>query len=169
MTCEKLYILQDEDSCLSIELDNEIGINNLRAYNPWINWFCDNLVSTAWMRGRILCLSPQGGFYNASNPIPGVVVAPGAITGYATTVTQPPANATVAEGTTRGCGRWYTVISAGETCVEICTQTGITADLFRDVSPSLTGSSTEDCTGLLQEGLTYCVGPVWGWNIEDED
>ncbi|KAL6229265.1 hypothetical protein BDW75DRAFT_249917 [Aspergillus navahoensis] len=169
MTCDKLYILQNTDTCQSIELDNEIGLDNLRVYNPWINWFCDNLHSTAWMRGRTLCLSPQGGFYNITDPIPGVIVAPGGSTGYTTTVTQPPANATVAEGTTLACGKWYTVTTVGKTCVEVCTQTGITADLFRAVNPSLVGNSTEDCTGLLKEGLTYCVGPVWDWDREEDD
>ncbi|KAL6234521.1 hypothetical protein BDW75DRAFT_241027 [Aspergillus navahoensis] len=163
MTCDKLYILQDMDTCQSIELDNGIGIDNLRAYNPWINWFCDNLVSTAWMRGRTLCLSPQGGFYNVTDPIPGVIVAPGGSTGYTTVVTQPPANATVAEGTTLACGKWYTATTVGSMCAEVCTQTGITADLFRAANPSLAGDSAEDCTGLLKEGLTYCVGPVWDW------
>ncbi|KAL4756751.1 pectate lyase superfamily protein-domain-containing protein [Aspergillus foveolatus] len=80
MTCDTLYILQDTDTCQTIELDNGIGLDSLRAYNPWINWLCDNLQSTAWMRGRTLCLSPQGGFYNVTDPIPGVIVAPGGST-----------------------------------------------------------------------------------------
>jgi LysM repeat protein len=169
MTCDKLYILQDTDTCQSIKLDNGIGLDNLQAYIPWINWFCDNLVSTAWMRGRTLCLSPQGGFYNVTDPIPGVIIAPGGSTGYTTTVTQPPANATVAKGTILACGKWYTVTTVGNTCAEVCTQTGITADLFRTVNPSLAGNSAEDCTGLLKQGLTYCVGPVWDWDREDDD
>ncbi|KAL4769204.1 pectate lyase superfamily protein-domain-containing protein [Aspergillus nidulans var. acristatus] len=128
MTCDKLYILQDTDTCQSIELDNRIRLDNLRAYNPWINY-----------------------------------------TGYTTTVTQPPANAMVAEGTILACGKWYTVTTVGNTCAEVCTQTGITADLFRTVNPSLAGNSAEDCTGLLKQGLTYCVGPVWDWDREDDD
>lgn len=169
LTCEKLYILQDTDTCESIELDTGIGLDNLRAYNPWINFFCDNLVPTVLIHGRTLCLSPQGGFYNVSNPIPGVIVAPGGSTGYTGTVVPPAANATVAEGTTRYCGKWYTVSDEEDTCASVCAMTKITSDLFREVNPSLAGDGVEDCTGLLEVGLTYCVGPVWGWdNMPDE-
>jgi hypothetical protein len=135
----------------------------MRAYNLWINYFCDNLVSTVWIHGRILCLSPQGNVYNVSNPIPGVVVAPGGSTGYTSTVVLPPGNSTVANGTTLYCGIWYAVAAADETCAKICASTGITNDLFREVNPSLAGNATEDCTGLLQVGTTYCVGQVWSW------
>ncbi|KAI2786052.1 hypothetical protein POX_h09817 [Penicillium oxalicum] len=63
LTCDKMYILADTDTCGSIELDAGIGIGNLRAYNPWIDFFCDNLLSTVWVHGRTLCLSPQTGVY----------------------------------------------------------------------------------------------------------
>lgn len=163
LTCEKLYILQDTDTCTSIELDTGIGLNSLRTYNPWINYFCDNLVPTVWIHGRTMCLSPQGGVYNVTDPIPGVIVAPGSSTGYTGTVVEPPANSTLAEGTTPYCGKWYTVTGADETCASVCSFNGITADLFRQVNPSLAGNAVEDCTGLLVVGRTYCVGPLWNW------
>ncbi|GIJ91455.1 hypothetical protein Asppvi_010421 [Aspergillus pseudoviridinutans] len=164
LTCEKLYILQPEDTCDSIETATGIGLDNLRVYNAWINYFCDNLQPTVWIHGRTLCLTPQAGFYNVTDPIPGVIVAPGGRTGYTGTAKTPPSNATLAAGTTLACGKWYTVTAAGETCASICASTGITSDLFRQVNPSLMGSAVEDCTGLLKVGSTYCVGPLWGWN-----
>jgi hypothetical protein len=51
LTCNKLYVLQDEDTCESIEFATEIEMGGLRAYNPWINYFCDNLASTVWIHG----------------------------------------------------------------------------------------------------------------------
>jgi hypothetical protein len=167
LSCNKLYVLQDEDTCESIEMSTDIALDSLRSYNPWINYFCDNLLSTVWIHGRLLCLSPQGGLYNVTNPIPGVVVAPGESSGYSTMVVPPPAGSKVADGTTRYCGKWYTVTSDEETCVTVCTSTGITAGLFREVNPSLAGETVEDCTGLLEVDVTYCVAPIWGWDTVD--
>jgi LysM repeat protein len=167
LTCDRLYVLDDQDTCDSIERATDIDLGGLRAYNPWINYFCDNLVPTVWIHGRILCLSPQGGQYNVTDPIPGVVVAPGETTGYSGMVVAPPNGTTLAEGTTIYCGKWYTVSSSEETCAAVCSSTGITADLFRAVNPSLAGEGLEDCTELMEVGLTYCVAPIWGW--EDVD
>ncbi|KAL4756197.1 pectin lyase-like protein [Aspergillus foveolatus] len=167
LTCDRLYVLDDADSCDSIELSADVRLGSVRAYNPWVNYFCDNLASTVWIHGRILCLSPQGGLYNVSNPIPGVVVAPSGSTGYSSRVVAPPEGSTVAEGTTPYCGKWYTVSSSNETCAAVCSATGITAGMFREVNPSLAGGAVEDCTALLQVGVTYCVAPIYGW--EDVD
>ncbi|KAL3483769.1 pectate lyase superfamily protein-domain-containing protein [Aspergillus germanicus] len=165
LMCDRLYVLDDEGTCESIEHATAIAPGDLRAYNPWINYFCDDLVPTVWIHGRILCLSPQGGQYNVINPIPGVVVAPGETTGYSGMVVAPPKGTTLAEGTTIYCGKWYTVTSGEETCAAVCSSTGITADLFRAVNPSLAGERLEDCTGLMKVGLTYCVAPIWGWEV----
>ncbi|KAL2801743.1 hypothetical protein BJX63DRAFT_426546 [Aspergillus granulosus] len=167
LACDKLYVLNDEDTCESIELAADIALGSLRAYNPWIDYFCDNLVSTVWIHGRILCLSPQGGRYKVTKPIPGVVTARGESTGYSSMLVAPPRGSTVAEGTTIYCGKWYTVSSSQETCAAVCSLTGITADLFREANPSLVGERVEDCTGLLQVGVTYCVAPIWAWMYAD--
>jgi hypothetical protein len=168
LTCDTVYVLDDEDTCELIEFATEIDIGGLRAYNPWINYFCDNLVSTVWIHGRILCLSPQGGLYNVTDPSPGVVVAPSGVTGYLNMVVPASNGSTLADGTTIYCGKWYTISSTEDTCAAICSSTGITADLFREVNPSLAGVKLEDCTGLLEVGLTYCVAPIWGWDATDD-
>ncbi|EPS31540.1 peptidoglycan binding domain-containing protein [Penicillium oxalicum 114-2] len=124
---------------------------------------CDNLLSTVWVHGRTLCLSPQNGIYNVSNPIPGVVVASGDSTGYTSRAIPPPGNGTVANSTTLFCGGWHTITSAEETSAKICISNGITSDLFYQINPSLAVSGAGDCTTLLKVGITYCVGPIWSW------
>ncbi|KAG2000883.1 hypothetical protein GB937_010729 [Aspergillus fischeri] len=169
LTCDRIYILQPNDTCLSIEIALDMSFGTVRAYNPWIDFWCENLQSTTWTHGHILCLSPQAGYYNATKPTPGVVVSPGSNTGYATAIVPPAANATIASGTTPYCGRWYEVTSTEETCARVCVQNGITSDLFRKVNPSLASESAESCTGLLKVGVTYCVGPIYGWDSIVED
>jgi hypothetical protein len=164
LTCDTLYILQDKDTCDSIELAQDLDIGAVRRYNPWLNFWCDNLQTTTWTNGHTICLTPQAGYYNITDPIPGVLIAPGESTGYMTAAIAPPSNATVANGTTPYCGRWYEVTSADDTCVSICTSNSITIGLFRDVNPSIAGTGSADCTGLLQAGLTYCVGPLYTWD-----
>jgi hypothetical protein len=163
LTCSTLYI-QPNDTCLAIELDQDLALGDVRKYNSWIDYWCDNLQTTTWTHGHTLCLSPQGGIFNATNPIPGENIAPGSSTGYTGRVIPAPAEATVAEGTTLYCGRWHEVANEDETCVEVCTRNGITSDLFRAVNPSIAGDGVDSCSGLLMAGITYCVGPIYGWD-----
>jgi hypothetical protein len=164
LTCDTLYILQESDTCRSIEREQGLQVGAVRKYNPWVNYWCDNLQSTTWTNGHTICLTPQAGYFNVTDPIPGVVIAPGESTGYTSAAVPPPKDATVAEGTTEYCGRWYKVTSAEDSCVNICTTNGITIGLFREVNPSIAGTGSGDCTGLLKVGLTYCVGPIYTWD-----
>ncbi|KAH0386232.1 hypothetical protein KCU92_g2809, partial [Aureobasidium melanogenum] len=60
-TCD-IYVLQSEDICLSIEIEQGIRWPlNLQTYNPWIDWYCSNLDFFRNFDGGILCVSPQGG------------------------------------------------------------------------------------------------------------
>jgi hypothetical protein len=168
LTCDTLYILQANDTCLSIEIKQNRDLGTVKKYNSWIDYWCDNLQTTTWIHGHTLCLSPQGGIFNTTDPIPGVVVAPGSSTGYTGRVIPAPANATVADGTTLYCGRWFEVSDAEASCASVCTQNGITIDLFRAVNPSIAGDGVESCSGLLKTGVTYCVGPIYGWDSVEE-
>lgn len=71
----------------------------------------------------------------------------------------PPANSTVAPGTTTKCGRWYSA-TADDLCVQICLKFEISAKLFKAANPSL----VTDCDNNLVAGDAYCVGPVPHWN-----
>lgn len=139
---------------------------DLRAYNPWIDFSCDNLQTATWVHGHTLCLSPQAGIFNSTDPVPGVIIRPAPKPGYTMVVTPPPEEgAVVADGTTLNCGKWYTVTDEEESCVKICTATGITIGLFEEVNPSFVGGESEEtCADLLRVGSTYCVGPIWGWD-----
>jgi hypothetical protein len=135
----------------------------LRDLNPWICPFCTNLHDTSTAHGHVLCLTPQGGVYNATNPGYGSGHDPNADhSGYGSYLVEPPANATVAEGTTLRCGKWHTA-AEGETCPAICVQAGITHPLFVAVNPSLPSDSVA-CSGSVVPGVTYCTAPLRGWN-----
>jgi hypothetical protein len=152
LTCDTLYILQANDTCLSIEIKQNLNLGTVKKYNSWIDYWCDNLQTTTWIHGHTLCLSPQGGIFNTTDPIPGVVVAPGSSTGYTSQVIPAPANATVANGTTPYCGRWFEVSDAEASCASVCLQNRITIDLFRAVNPSIAGDGVESCSGCCRRG-----------------
>ncbi|KAL3476570.1 hypothetical protein BJX99DRAFT_227652 [Aspergillus californicus] len=143
-----------------------MGYGDVRKYNPWVSYTCDNIHIASETYGTIICLSPQGGEYD-TNKTGGGATTPFPSNGYAPVAVLPPVNATLAAGTTENCGIWHEA-AAGESCVVICMQGMITHDLSVEVNPSL---DTQDCTGSLQIGLTYCVGPTQSWDVPfiDED
>lgn len=168
LSCEHTYLLQPNDTCYSIEADHSDimfdaatgTITSLRQVNPWIDTYCLNLQATSDAWGRVLCLSPQGGVFNATEPVP-TSSRPGAEhTGYGPYPIIPPENATVANGTTLRCGHWTTVAD-GDTCAGVCLQNKITRALFLEVNPSL---DPKKCTDSLVPGLTYCTAPTRAWN-----
>lgn len=166
LSCQDTYVLQDTDTCRSIERANADKMHDpttglaytLRDINPWIDIYCTNLQETSTAFGRVLCLSPQGGLSNATGYQPSNPNADQS--GWGAYMVEPPENATVADGTTRNCGKWHTAAD-GETCPAICMQEGLTSTLFLAVNPSL---NTAACTGSLVPGLTYCTAPLQGWN-----
>ena len=135
-------------------------IGKLKAYNPWINFDCANLHVASVVNGKILCLSPQAGTSTRTEGMPGVTPGPGTNTGYSERAIPPPANSTVADGTTMKCGKRRTVTET-DTCPWICVEASIPSKLFLEVNPSL---SKETCDQDLVIGLTYCVSPQYGWN-----
>ncbi|KAJ0422706.1 hypothetical protein BJY00DRAFT_64932 [Aspergillus carlsbadensis] len=173
LSCQYTHVLQDGDTCDSIESANfntMIDPTTRRPFalsdlNPWIDPFCTNLHDTSTAHGRVLCLTPQGGVYNptAINTGYGYSHDPNADRlGWGGYLVEPPENATVAEGTTLRCGKWHTA-REGETCPAICVHAGITHPLFVAVNPSL-GSDSVACSGSVVPGLTYCTAPLRGWN-----
>lgn len=159
MPCTNTYVLQPNDTCVSIEVENNYEIGDVRRYNPWVEFDCSNLHTTTSVYGHVICLgSKEGSSYTATAPIPGVTLGPGVHTGYVEGIVAPPSNATVADGTTLRCGKWH--VAEGESCPAICIQEYITAALFLKANPSL---NSADCTGSLVPGHAYCVGPNPGW------
>lgn len=169
LSCDHTYVLKSNDTCRSIEEANaEIMFDNstkriipLRQVNPWIDTYCSNLQSTSWAYGKVLCLTPQSGLFNATDPVSTSYNPWGTeSSGYGSWVVLPPDNATVAAGTTKHCGKWHTA-TTGDSCTQICVQDRITSNLFLQVNPSL---QSANCTGLLIPGNAYCTGPMRGWN-----
>lgn len=72
-----------------------------------------------------------------------------------TSITSPvPAPTNADPGTTRPCGKWYTVVS-GDECSVISVANGLTLADFFFLNPSI----DQNCTNLLL-GVAYCVAPV---------
>ncbi|GME48353.1 hypothetical protein CDV56_101071 [Neofusicoccum parvum] len=167
LTCATTYTLQAADTCLSIESNATLGLayGDVARFNPWVSFACENIqVAAAGAYGRTLCLAPQNGASNYSSPaVPGDSTVPGGVDGYAGHAVDPPANATVAEGTTMSCGKWYGGVVEEDSCASICVSQGITISLFLEVNPAL-GSAVGECSGKLEVGKTYCVGPTYDWD-----
>lgn len=75
MPCTNTYVLQPNDTCVSIEVENNYEIGDVRRYNPWVEFDCSNLHTTTSVYGHVICLgSKEGSSYTATAPIPGVKV-----------------------------------------------------------------------------------------------
>ncbi|OOQ88034.1 LysM domain protein [Penicillium brasilianum] len=156
LSCSPLYQLQDNDTCDTIEEQENLSYKGLSKLNPWIESDCSNLQIASEVYGKIVCLGPQGGTYvSNSTKLGGSQTS----TGYMPYVISPGVNATVASGTTKNCGKWH-IADSGDTCASICVQESITSSLFTKVNPSLVG---DDCSSLLVNGTYYCVGPIYEW------
>ncbi|KAL3478251.1 pectin lyase-like protein [Aspergillus californicus] len=166
--CDRTYTVKDDDSCYSIDVDQQVPVGTVQEYNRWIDTYCMNLQAVRETLGSVICVSPQGGTHNSTlGDSTGSEGSGGSSTmqggGYGSHLKQPPANATLAEGTTRWCTTWYTAVE-GDRCAVITVQNGIPASLLLEVNPSL---ARADCDGSLVEGLTYCVAPFVFWDDPD--
>ncbi|XP_014555283.1 carbohydrate-binding module family 50 protein [Bipolaris victoriae FI3] len=164
LTCPKLYTLQKDDSCVSIEMAQNLTLGDIRRYNPWLNLDCPNLHVATPVLGSVLCLGAQGANVTTTATLPtGPTAAPAPGDGYTDAPVDPPKGSTVAEGTTLRCGRWFVVADAAQTCTSMCVQNGITSELFLAANPSLKAA---DCSASLKMGKAYCVGPIWQWQSD---
>ncbi|RAL06587.1 pectin lyase-like protein [Aspergillus homomorphus CBS 101889] len=159
-SCDVQYTLQDNDTCFSIFREQHLKYGDVRKYNPWLNSECTNLQTTRQVHGSVVCLSPQGGSHNATGSKSS---KPKISNGYTNVITYAPDGATVANGTTCYCGKWYTV-EEGDTCAAICIKQEIPSGLFLASNPSLV---SDDCDSSLKVGYTYCVGPDTHWDDPD--
>ncbi|KAJ6007783.1 hypothetical protein N7540_011759 [Penicillium herquei] len=63
-TCETTYSIQSSDNCSDIEYAFSLNTYDLRKFNPWISYDCDNLQVASKIYGTNICLTPQGGVHN---------------------------------------------------------------------------------------------------------
>jgi hypothetical protein len=163
LSCGKLISYGQNDTCLGLEAQHELGFGDIQRFNPWINYECSNLVSGLDLFGDELCAGPQGGQHNFTGPGPiGDTTTPQHGNGYTAAPISPPKGASLATGTTEKCGKWQ-VAKEGDTCVGLCLAGEINITLFLSVNPSL-GTEYSDCSAKLSKGKAYCVGPTYDWN-----
>lgn len=159
MTCQTYYV-KPKDTCVSIEMSLDLDFGQIESYNSWLNRGCLNLQSGTSFYGKMICVSPQGGTFTGTIAPPAPTTNPGLGDGYSRTAVPPPVGVSVAEGTTRNCGKWH-VVSSGDTCSTICIRNMITTDLFHLVNPSL---KSVGCDASLKLQSALCVGPTYMWN-----
>ncbi|KAJ5689374.1 Pectin lyase fold/virulence factor [Penicillium macrosclerotiorum] len=162
-SCGEIYAYSADDTCFSIE-----GKMNMRRFtplsylNPWIDGRCTNLQDWAETHGRVVCMSYQAGLYTEMAPPPGVNSLPKIWRSSPTRNAPLPDDASVAEGTTRECGKWH-VVREGDTCASITALGGIEYSVFSAANPS--ALSKKDCTANLLVGFAYCIGPTRNWEL----
>ncbi|KAL2752051.1 glycoside hydrolase family 55 protein [Sodiomyces alcalophilus JCM 7366] len=168
-SCGTTYMLQDEDTCASIERNSTLSLKHgdVARYNPWVGFECALLQNISLSYGTVLCLGPLLGDHELDIPGGGDTTKPPVQDGYSSVIVPPPEDADVAEGTTPYCGVWH-VASAQDTCVTVCMEHAITANLLMQVNPSL-GTDMEECTSELEVGVTYCVAPYYDWEHYDDE
>jgi hypothetical protein len=161
-SCASPYILQETDTCWSIENAQMAEYETVRKYNPWLDAECTELHRSRDILGRVICLSPQAGDHNATG---GAATPSHGYNGYVSGVEYPPENATVATGTTEWCGLWH-VVKQGDSCATLCLANSLSFDLFVAVNHSLPRTG---CDASLIVGYAYCVGPHPQWEDSDEE
>jgi hypothetical protein len=166
--CDRTYVIQDGDSCYSIDVVQQVTVGTVQEYNLWIDTYCMNLHHVREVLGSVICLTPQGGTHNStsdetSSGSSGSGAGNKQGGGYGTHVVWPPEGTILAEGTTKWCMRFHTA-AEGDRCSVIMIQNAIPASLLLEVNPSL---SRTDCDASLVEGLTYCVAPHIHWDDPD--
>ncbi|KAL2825737.1 hypothetical protein BDW59DRAFT_172120 [Aspergillus cavernicola] len=143
-----LYDIYLGTTCIDIMEANNITMNALFAWNPYINRACTNLVA-----GDQVCIGQPGALPSPTTPSPAPIMK---TSGYATATVTPPGP--IPHGTTKKCGQFYQVRN-GDFCDSISDRFSIALDLFRVINPAI----NVDCTNLVP-GLYYCVLPTEDWN-----
>ncbi|GIC92923.1 uncharacterized protein Aud_009401 [Aspergillus udagawae] len=146
-TCQ-LYTIKSGDTCMQITNASSITLSQLRAWNPFINAGCSNLIA-----GDQICVSQPGAVWTGTT-IPGATATKTGV--YATATVAPPGP--VAFGTTPKCGKYYQV-NEGDYCQLIALNFTITVSLFEAINPQINAGCSN-----LSPGLYYCVLPTADWN-----
>ncbi|KAL3456377.1 hypothetical protein BJX64DRAFT_41437 [Aspergillus heterothallicus] len=148
----RLYPVTLGTTCEAISSINNISIDELYEWNPYLNSECTNLIA-----GDEVCISRPGtGVRPTATTTTFVTATMVRTSGYATATVAPPGQ--TPHGTTRRCGAYYQVRS-GDYCELIADNFSIDVPLFQAINPSI----NSDCTNLVP-GLYYCVSPTRDWN-----
>lgn len=162
LACASLVKYAKNDTCTGLEREGKMGFGDLRRFNPWINFECNNLETGGKAFGWVLCTEPQNGrFDNWGVGVSGDTVTPHPGSDYTAFPIDPPNNSTVAEDSTTKCGRWY-VTEKGDSCSTICMSAGIHISLLLAANPSL-GKDLAKCSENLVPERAYCTGPTYEW------
>lgn len=166
LQCATTYTVQEDDTCVAVGVDQGTSWMDIVTWNSGIDSRCTNIwansSSTSYW-GHVICVSAPGGVIeggagsgnNTGNGDTGG--AGGSGDGYADTLVDPPANGTVADGTTAKCGE-YIQAQDGVGCSSMIATNAVPMNLFLEANPSL-GTAAE-CTANLQVGVWYCLHPL---------
>ncbi|RSL89261.1 hypothetical protein CDV31_015909 [Fusarium ambrosium] len=162
--CHRTYTLRPDDECSTLEgnATNQLREGDVLLYNPWVGFECVNLQPFSAVYGTVLCFGPQYERHNSKSN-GSDTTTPTVLSAYTYDKVDPPKGATVPEGTTERCGRWY-VASEDDSCAHICMIAAIDIDLLFLVNTGL-GTDAETCSDKLVIGNAYCVGPNHDWKV----
>lgn len=148
--CLQYYTVRAGDSCLGIEVENDIRDVEFRTWNPQIDANCGNIII-----GLAYCIFGPYVEFTPTTPVGTPVSSTTTTTSGTQTATSAPVPTNVAPGTiTTGCNKYYTVQS-GDSCATIDATNSITLTEFLTWNPEVNAQCTN-----VQLGLAYCVaGP----------
>ncbi|PYI13866.1 hypothetical protein BO99DRAFT_395918 [Aspergillus violaceofuscus CBS 115571] len=139
--CYEWYIVQDSDTCKTIEVEFGITLAVFRALNTYIDASCSNL----WL-SYAYCVS--GVAENAAGTGTTMTVTTTSTSTYVAAPTQ------TVSGSTAECFEWY-VVQSGDTCETIEKLYGITLAYFI----SLNTYVNSGCSNIWPQ-YAYCVSGV---------
>ena len=103
-----MMLYRKDSTCSGLEAANGLKPGDIRRFNPWINHDCSNISGAASFFGSYLCGGPQNGAYTLDGPgSVGDTTTPHPGSGHTSPLVEAPANAMVANGTTKQCGKWH--------------------------------------------------------------
>ncbi|RGP63960.1 carbohydrate-binding module family 50 [Fusarium sporotrichioides] len=135
-----VYVVKEGDTCLSIQLANDITRATLRSWNPFINGYCDNISSYI---NQTICVSNSLGDYK--------VLENKDSAGFSTPAAVP---SNVAPDTNIECGLFHNV-TADDNCGTIGLKYRIPLNDLIFLNPMV----YQNCTNLWL-WISYCVAPV---------
>ncbi|KAF7131457.1 hypothetical protein CNMCM5793_004682 [Aspergillus hiratsukae] len=135
------YIVQQNDTCLTVAATHNITLTQLLSWNPSIDPICANWANQI---GHVICVGNPVGYVEPTD----TYITPTTVT----TAVPIPTNAM--NGSQPDCAQWYNV-SAGDYCSMITVKYGITLNDFYFLNPEIDAN----CTNLWA-GQSYCVQAV---------
>ncbi|KAJ6007240.1 hypothetical protein N7540_011216 [Penicillium herquei] len=138
-TCEP-YLVQQNDTCLSVVAANNMTITQLFSWNPTIDPICANWDTQI---GHVICLSNPLGY-----------VSPSVTANVSAAITAASVPTDAMTGSNTDCAQWYEV-SPGDYCAMLTMKFAIALSDFYFLNPEV----NSNCSNLWSN-QSYCVEAV---------